>query len=235
MKKFTYLLLCLGLILNSCSDDDQIIDNTPLTPKLYRITQIVTPGVDGSATTEGYHEYEYGTNGFVSKIKMSGGGYHDFFYNSNDEIIRISFNGSNGNTYDKNYTYANGLIQSETYSSNGNTTTYEYDANDRLERKITSLNMTTYDYDTNNNVIRTYYDNQFGFDYQYDDKKNPSYDIFPVAYRKAKSISRNNTIARTDGVDDRIKTFQYGPNDYPVSYLSVRFGVYNDEHFFTYY
>ncbi len=220
MKRLILLITILTTLL-SCNSDDNVntLENQQ---KLIKFTEIITSGSD--VLNDGFVEFEYGMNGFVSKQTTSDRFTIDYVYNSDNNIIQTDYNSDTGHSYSINYTYENGLIASEVLE-NGNATTYQYDSNNQLISMFTaSGDSIFFNYDLNGNVIEKIWDTVGFNSYQYDNMKNPRIQMYPESFNKIQLSGPNNEVYR-ENVNETTTTYQYNSDNFPVSSNTMLTGV----------
>lgn len=198
----------------SCSSDD---NNTETNSKL-KLKSITN--------NDGYREFIYGTNGFVSEIK---------------------FKTTNGVEYTTLYTYDGNTLTDVTYKENSKTFqqlkyTYNNSYITKAEGKIDEYPFVRlYSYDSSNNIIKEEYSisgdvgqvdtfvyqngnvinrsiniidgETYTVSYKYDDKNNPFKNTFPDAFLKVLYEGKNNKV----GIDGNVTTHVYNKDGFPTT------------------
>ena len=211
MKKLL-LFSVFAFSLISCNNDDNSQNpsdnNQILKLKEYR-------GMD-------YKTYYYNQNGFIDSISVIGGGMlptdiqTKFHFNSENKLISIErwvqiviheesfyendifeYNDENLISIKKTFDENNSLIRTSNYSYNS-------------DGYLTTGNQTY----SNGNLVQ---DN--GIIYTYDNKKNPFYDLYPMAYIRMNQINKNNTLTSGNSSENFLTfSYSYNENGYPISY-----------------
>jgi len=223
MKKI-YLVLS-SILLISCSSDNEGT-NTPVD---------LTGKLKSTVDSEGVSNFLYYTNGNLQRTNMPHA-YYAFIY-ENNKIIRDSIifydKGVNGYTY----SYTQNLITESVSIGDNNKIKkkFFYDSSERLIKEIgsrrqndnTFLDVAKIEFFyEGDNVVQTKETSfetgqYFIVSYEYDDKKNPKYDIYPSAYRKIWLIPKNNIIKRTsDYYGEQIYQYEYNVLGYPIKSIS---------------
>ncbi|SFZ91799.1 hypothetical protein SAMN05428642_102338 [Flaviramulus basaltis] len=89
MNKLIMILTVFTLALYSCSNENEINSQYDNQQKFIKITEITTQ--ETNVIAEGYIEYSYGENGYISQLIASSGYTKNYTYNSNNQIIKITF------------------------------------------------------------------------------------------------------------------------------------------------
>ena len=230
MKKYIAFLI-LPFIL-CCEKEDNVVPDVPQV--ILKVKKV---------DNEFISTYFYNDNGYVDSIAMISdyGGisqnyYKKFIYNENKEISKIKSYQQDlydyGNQIPINETtltitefeYANNLIVKSTIKDNEDViieqNQYNYNASGNLVlNNAVYSGETLIEYDDEINNVR--------IKYNYDNKFNPYYFIYPKAYLKLNNISKNNiskiTYLLNDGkVMEDVKTLQYNKEHF-CTYTGISF------------
>lgn len=225
MKNFTLLLF--ALLLFSCDDEiypPAIQDDT--IPEQEQKPETPPEGLKlkskGGLISKSFY---YNTNGFIDSIRT----YHDwgddftekFIYNNLNQITEyrnVVNEPGRPEYFQKNttfYTYntKNQIISSLTYDKNNvaiDYKTYNYAIDGSLfspSKKVVNENVT----EDSNGTVK----------YQFDDKRNPYYNIYPKAYRILNFVNKNNILVTESHYSSEVITnthsLEYNANNYIIS------------------
>lgn len=213
MKKILlFSILTLSLI--ACNNDDNNNTQNPTeettTMKLKEFRGITTS------------KYFYHENGFVDSIAVIGGGmiqnniYKKFIYDSQNnlqtiEILVKSYSDQTIAHVKETFEYSNldqisAKITLNQISNSTSTTNFTYNAEGYLDNSGQIF--------LNGNLI------QAGtIMYTFDDKKNPFYEMLPVAYNRINITNKNNQIlSKTEIETLETINWTYNQNGYPISF-----------------
>jgi len=216
MKK-AILLTILSIIAISCNNDDSSDNNEPQNPSENETTMKLKE-FRGITTSK----YYYHQNGFVDSISVIGGGMiqnnisKKFIYDSqkNLQTIETIVKSYSNETIDHNistYLY-NNLNQIKTVITQGvdNNAYISMNYNYNSEGLLNSSGRTY----SNENLIQ-----EGNITYTYDDKKNPYYEMYPLAYVRLNEINKNNTTSISNETETLvIINWTYNQKGYPVSF-----------------
>lgn len=214
MKKNTILLILLPVIAISCNNDDNNNHQNPSE----ETTKMKLKEFRGISTSK----YFYHENGFVDSISVIGGGISQinisekFIYDSQNNIQTIE-------TIVK--TYSNQMIEHKIRSFIYNELNQIETVNSHVVNRDAYMSM-DYNYDSEGHLLisgRVYSNENLiqegNLLYSYDDKKNPFYVMYPLAYVRLSDINKNNGTS-TSNATETFETINwtYNQNDYPVSF-----------------
>jgi len=219
MKKI--LLFCTVLIFTACSDDFPMREGLEGTPGFGLTAETPPEGLKLKSIGGLFSsQYYYHENGFVDSIYKINTWQGDvftkkFIYNNLNQIIEVHSNEELPYAPDYNqkqiayYTYnsVNQIISSITYDKNNVAIkyyTYSYNDDGTLlnPNKIIEKE----------NLVR-----EGSVKYQFDNTRNPVYNIYPKAYRLINYISKNNIIVtETDDEVLHIHTLKYNNENYII-------------------
>lgn len=213
MKKI-FLLSALTFSIISCSSDANL-DNekeysNETTMKLKEFNAITSS------------KYFYHENGFLDSISIIGGGMNTtnvqskFYYDSENKLDSVY-------RWIKPTSPENLIFEKDIFEYNDQSlieTKKIFDENNNLKRSLSySYNSEGYldisnDTYLNGNLIKS-----GGITYTFDDKRNPFYEMYPLAYVRMNQINKNNETSFSIGLETLgITNWSYNQNGYPISF-----------------
>ena len=245
MKNFTLLLF--ALLLFSCDDEiypPAIQDDT--IPEQEQKPEIPPEGLKLKSVWSLFaSKYFYHSNGFVDSIHIT--------YLFNQKVMTQKYVYNNLNQIIENrYTE---IIPNNSQYNTLNTTFYTYNNKNQIISSLTydknnvAIAYKTYNYATdgslfspskkvvNENVIE---DSNGMVKYQFDDKRNPYYNIYPKAYRILNFVNKNNILVTENHDSSEVRTnihsLEYNANNYIISESISNMPLdTDDERSYTYY
>lgn len=244
-----YLLLLTFFMFSCSSSDDTIVEEDlepieePTEPKVYKLKK-KTFSFEDYYMTERKINYEYGSNGFISKIidesSWISGNEHesttDYYYTNNrlDSIVNIYVQTQNTSKTSTVFTHdSKGVIISGSRYYNERLVElmeYFYRTNNQLDYTV----FTRVDNDGKHQAPKTEYliyengilvgyENAFPTTRTFDDKNNPEINLYSQDYKRiAKNLFIHNTLTQS-GTSSSVKRkyeYEYNSDDFPVKSLS---------------
>lgn len=222
MKKII-LLFAISVFSASCNEDNSVItDVNPVDEPIENDERVILKLKELRA--QATSQYFYNENGFVDSISIHAGGRSfasgskKMHYNSENNLSSIdiwTYPYSDSVLIFKKeifeYNTLNQIISKKTYNELGSLTSeqnYQYNAEGYL-------NIQGYIY-VNGNLTQegnqTYY--------TYDNKPNPLYEMFPIAYNRMNTTNKNNQLSSNFPSINLFETIQYNYNEhnYPTAF-----------------
>jgi len=214
MKK-AILLTILYTITISCNNDDNSDNNEPQNPIENETSMKLKEFRSLATSTYFYHE-----NGFVDSISTTRLGNiptnieSKLHYNSENRLTSMELwvDVSNENIYE------NDIFE---YNSEYLITTRKvYDENQNLKRTV------NYSYNSEGYIFGSdliYVDGNLvqngNITYSYDNKKNPYFEMYPMAYIRMNQTNKNNQTSTSNTTETfEVIDWTYNQNGYPVSF-----------------
>lgn len=213
MKK-AILLTIISLIVISCNNDDNT--NNELQNPTDNNQSLKLKEFRALATSK----YFYHENGFVDSISTNRAGNISTYiqtklhYNSENKVTSMErwVNVSNQIIYENDifeYNSENLIITRRVYDENHNlkqTKNYNYN----IEGYLYSSSLTY----LNGNLVQ-----DGSFFYSYDNKKNPFFEMYPMAYVRMNQTNKNNQTSTSNATETlEMINWSYNQNGYPVSF-----------------
>lgn len=226
MKKITLLLLSISLF--ACSSDGDSNDNNQ--------NSSVVKGKLKSITTDGeVVNFYYGSNGFVSKVTMLDSDGIDYSTVYNYEGLKLTSRVSYTNGVSDSgeiYTYSENRIIKSVNTEDGyvDSKEFQYDGSGKLTKEIYSqktpnsstmylVSTTEFIYTSNNiskEIINVNGGGIYTITYEYDNKKNPYFEILPIEYLIIEREFENNKTKQNNDVFQ----YEYNSTGYPAKSIS---------------
>lgn len=215
MKKLI-LFSSIAFALTSCNNDDNT-NNEPQNPS-YNNQILKLKEFRALATSK----YFYHENGFVDSISTTRLGNtptnieSKLHYNSENRLTSmerwVDVSNTNETIYEKDlfeYNNKNLIVIKKVYDENQNlkqTLNYTYNTDGNLDE--------TGQVYANGNLVQ-----DGNITYSYDNKKNPFFEMYPLAYIRMNQINKNN-LTQTNNQTETLETinWMYNQNGYPISF-----------------
>lgn len=248
MNKAYLLLLAFFIFSCSSSDDATVVEEEDLNPieeesKVYKLKK-ETFSFEDYYMTEREINYEYNSNGFISKIidKSSwiSGSEHesitDYFYNNNrlDSIVNIYVQTQNTSKSTTVFTHdlKGDIISSSRYYNERlvELMEYFYKTNNQLDYTVSTRVDNDGEHQTPKteyliyeNGILVGYESAFPTTRTFDNKNNPHINLYSPDYKRiAKDLFINNTLTQvsTSSSVKRKYEYEYNSDNFPVKSLN---------------